>query len=71
MGEKANEFKSLGLTVAKVRIGLVLSKDGGALPEMAKPVKYYVGSAFGTGEQWQSWIHVADLAGIFIHIINW
>ncbi len=69
--KKANEFKSLGLTVAKVRIGLVLSKDGGALPEMAKPVKYYVGSAFGTGEQWQSWIHVADLAGIFIHIIKY
>jgi hypothetical protein len=65
---KVNEFKDLGLAVAKVRIGLVLSGSGGALPEMAKPINYYVGSAFGSGEQWQSWIHVFDLAGIFLHI---
>ena len=69
--KKANEFKSLGLTVAKVRIGLVMSKEGGALPEMAKPIKYYVGSPFGTGEQWQSWIHVVDLARIFVHIAQY
>ena len=66
--KKINEFKSLGLTVAKVRIGLIMSKDGGALPEMAKPIKNYVGAAFGSGEQWQSWIHVTDLAAIFLHI---
>tara|TARA_R110002051_G_scaffold56554_3_gene105252 strand:+ start:4454 stop:5416 length:963 start_codon:yes stop_codon:yes gene_type:complete len=66
---KVNEFKDLGLAVAKVRIGLVLSGSGGALPEMAKPINYYVGSAFGSGEQWQSWIHVFDLAGIFLHIV--
>lgn len=65
---KANEFKALGLTVSKVRIGLVMSANGGALPEMAKPVQYYVGAAFGSGEQWQSWIHIADLARIFLFI---
>ncbi|APQ18209.1 TIGR01777 family oxidoreductase [Maribacter hydrothermalis] len=65
---KVNEFEELGLAVAKVRIGLVLSGSGGALPEMAKPINYYVGSAFGSGEQWQSWIHVFDIAGIFLHI---
>ncbi|WP_396635184.1 TIGR01777 family oxidoreductase [Maribacter sp. R86514] len=69
--KKINEFKTLGLSVAKVRIGLVMSKDGGALPEMAKPVKYYVGAAFGSGEQWQSWIHISDLAGIFLHITKY
>ncbi len=67
---KVDEFEALGLKVAKVRIGLVMSKDGGALPEMAKPVKYYVGAAFGSGEQWQSWIHISDLAGIFLHIAS-
>ena len=65
---KADEFEVLLKNVAKVRIGLVLSNDGGALPQMAKPVKYYVGAAFGSGEQWQSWIHISDLAGIFLHI---
>lgn len=65
---KVDEFNTLKLKVAKVRIGLVLSKEGGALPEMAKPINYFVGAAFGSGEQWQSWIHIKDLAGIFIHI---
>ncbi|SNR31799.1 hypothetical protein SAMN04488009_1237 [Maribacter sedimenticola] len=69
--EKADEFKLLGLTVAKVRIGLVMSNKGGALPQMAKPVKYFVGAAFGSGEQWQSWIHIADLARIFVHVAQY
>lgn len=67
---KMDEFEALGISVAKVRIGLVMSNKGGALPEMARPIKYYVGSAFGSGEQWQSWIHVSDLAGIFLHIVQ-
>ena len=37
---------------------------------MAKPVKNYVGAAFGTGEQWQSWIHIEDLARLFLFAIN-
>lgn len=68
--EKANEFKSLGLMVSKVRIGLVLSQNGGALPQMAKPVKYYVGAAFGSGQQWQSWVHISDLARIFLFVME-
>ena len=66
--KEIDTFKSLNLKVAKVRIGLVMSANGGALPEMEKPIKYFVGAAFGTGEQWQSWIHIADLAGIFLFI---
>ena len=65
---KANEFKALGLKVSKVRIGLVMSANGGALPEIAKPIKNYVGAAFGSGEQWQSWIHITDLARMFLYI---
>jgi uncharacterized protein (TIGR01777 family) len=65
---EADTLKGMGFPVAKVRIGLVMSKKGGALPEMAKPIKYYVGAAFGHGEQWQSWIHIKDLARIFLFI---
>ena len=67
---KIDEFETLGVKVAKVRIGLVMSNNGGALPEIAKPINYFVGAAFGTGEQWQSWIHISDLAGIFLYIAS-
>lgn len=63
-------FKKFGFSVAMVRIGLVLSDSGGALPQMVKPIQNYLGAAFGSGEQWQSWIHLDDLARIFIHILN-
>lgn len=64
-------FKTLGFKVAKVRIGLVLAKDGGALPEIVKPIRYGAGAVFGDGKQWQSWIHVQDLASIFMHALQY
>ena len=64
--EEIDTFRSFSFNVAKIRIGLVLSENGGALPEMAKPIKNYVGAAFGSGNQWQSWIHIQDLARAFL-----
>lgn len=66
-----DNFKSLGCKVAKVRIGLVLAENDGALPKMAKPINYGVGSPFGSGKQWQSWIHVEDLARLFIYALQY
>lgn len=63
-------FSKLGITVSKVRIGLVLSNHGGALQEIVKPIKYGFGAAFGTGKQWQSWIHIRDLANMFVYILT-
>ncbi len=63
-------FKEIGVEVTKVRIGLVLSKKGGALPEMIKPFKFGLGAALGSGKQWQSWIHIKDLARLFIHVLE-
>lgn len=68
--EEIETFNKFNFNVAKIRIGLVLSKEGGALPQMAKPVKNYVGAAFGSGEQWQSWIHLKDLARMFVFAIT-
>jgi hypothetical protein len=48
------------------RIGLVLSKKGGVLPTLVLPVKLFVGAAFGTGNQWQSWIHIDDLSQMLL-----
>ncbi|MEG9328510.1 TIGR01777 family oxidoreductase [Salinimicrobium catena] len=66
----ADRFTDLNLRVAKVRIGLVLSEKGGALAQMKRPVKYNVGAPLGSGDQWQSWIHIEDLARIFLHILE-
>jgi len=66
----ADKFKNLGMEVAKIRIGLVLAREGGAFPKLKDPVSYNVGTAFGSGKQWQSWIHIEDLAGIFLHVLE-
>lgn len=68
--EEVNQFEKLNIKVAKIRIGIVLAKNGGALQEMAKPIKLGVGAAFGTGKHYQSWIHIEDLVAIFQFIIQ-
>lgn len=60
-------FKTLDILVTKIRIGIVLSNKGGALPQMVTPIKYGVGAAFGSGKQYQSWIHIEDLVSIFYY----
>ncbi len=54
-----------GIRVVKLRIGIVLSKQGGALSELARPVSFFVGAALGSGKQWMPWIHLTDLVSIF------
>lgn len=61
-GDKAKEF---GARVFHPRIGVVLSKDGGALEKMLTPFKFGVGGTVGSGEQWMSWIAIDDLIKIF------
>ena len=55
-----------GVRVVKVRIGLVLAGEGGALPKMALPVRFFQGTKLGHGQQGFSWIHIDDLVGLFI-----
>ena len=59
-----------GIRTVNVRIGLVLSNRGGALPKMLKPFKLGLGGRIGTGRQWLSWIHVDDIVGGIRHAIN-
>lgn len=66
----ADQISRLDIKVAKVRTGLVLSGKGGVLKEMAAPVKFGLGTAFGSGEQIQSWIHLSDMAGIYFYILK-
>lgn len=60
-------FSKLNIQTTKIRIGLVLSSHGGALPKIVKPIKLGLGASFGSGEQWQSWIHIKDLARLFMY----
>ena len=62
------EFKKIVPKVAIARIGLVLSENGGALDKLSKAVRMGAGAAFGSGEQWQSWIHIGDLSRILLFI---
>ncbi|GGE14301.1 TIGR01777 family oxidoreductase [Psychroflexus salis] len=62
-----DEIKALNIAVAKLRIGLVLSKKGGALERILQPIQYYIGAPLGSGKQWQSWIHIDDLVNLFIY----
>lgn len=50
--------------VVLLRTGVVLARDGGALPRMALPVRLGVGGALGSGRQYMSWIHVDDSIGL-------
>jgi uncharacterized protein (TIGR01777 family) len=58
---EADAAKALGARVVKLRMGLVLGNDGGALPTLARPFKLGLGAVLGSGRQWVSWIHIDDL----------
>ena len=64
--ESVDKFKLLNIKVCKLRTGIVLSEKGGALTEMIKPIKFGLGAAFGTGKQFQSWIHLTDLVEMYL-----
>lgn len=57
------EVESLGVRRALLRTGIVLAKDGGALPKMALPFRLFAGGPLGSGRQWVPWIHLADEVG--------
>src|SRR5688572_3046475 len=60
----------LNIRTVIFRIGLVLSDQGGALPQMARPVKFLAGSPLGSGKQYMSWIHIDDLCRLFIKALE-
>lgn len=68
--QAADNFKTSGIRTVKIRTGVVLTKNGGALEKMATPVKMGIGSPIGTGKQYIPWIHIEDLCSIFIKAIE-
>ncbi len=68
--EAAQPAEALGIAVARLRFGVVLGRDGGALPSLARPVRWFVGARLGSGRQWVSWIHVHDLLELLLFVLD-
>jgi len=66
----ADKGEDLDLRIVKFRTGIVLNKDGGALPQLANPIKWGIGSPLVNGEQWMPWIHWRDVVKMYIYGIE-
>jgi len=67
---EALKAEELGVRVVLIRIGGVLESDGGALPKMIIPFKFFLGGPIGSGKQWFSWIHRDDIVGIIKYALE-
>ena len=66
----ALEAESHGVRVALIRVGVVLSTEGGALKQMLPPFKMGLGGRVGSGKHWVSWIHLDDLVAIYLRALD-
>ncbi|MDP4197758.1 MAG: TIGR01777 family oxidoreductase [Bacteroidota bacterium] len=68
--KKAIQTAVHGVRVVSMRFGVVLGKEGGALPLMVLPYKLFIGGRLGSGEQWVSWVHVTDVARALLFAVE-
>lgn len=59
-----------GIRTVQIRIGVVLTPEGGALAKMLTPFRLGLGGKIGSGQQWWSWIALPDLVGIILHALK-
>lgn len=64
--EEARTAEKLGVRVCRIRTGIVLGPNGGALEKMLPPFRLGLGGHLGRGGQWMSWIHRADLVALIL-----
>src|SRR3954469_20469305 len=64
------KVESAGMRKVVMRIGIVLDTDAGALPVLARLTRFFLGGRVGSGKQYISWIHVADLTRMFVDAIE-
>jgi uncharacterized protein (TIGR01777 family) len=67
---EALKAESLGIRVVLARFGIILAREGGALPKMMTPFKFGAGGKLGSGQQWMSWVGLEDVVGILRFVIE-
>ena len=69
--EKSTErVEEMGVRRAVIRTGIVLSTEGGALPRMILPFRFFAGGILGSGRQWMPWIHIADEVAAILFLLD-
>ena len=68
--KETEEINRQGVRKVNIRTGIVLDKHEGALARMITPYKFFIGGPLGSGRQWFPWIHVEDVAGIFLFALD-
>lgn len=68
--EAVIKFQQLDIVTTCVRTGIILDAKEGALPKIVTPIQWAAGSPLGNGQQWQSWIHIEDMARLYMHILK-
>src|SRR5260370_3170727 len=67
---EALKAEALGIRVVLARFGIILAREGGALPKMLTPFKLGVGGRLGSGKQWMSWVTLEDAVGMLRFVIE-
>lgn len=67
--EASSSLVQAGYPTAILRIGIVLSQEGGALPKLMMPLKVGMANYFGDGEQYMPWIHIDDLCAMMTFLL--
>jgi uncharacterized protein (TIGR01777 family) len=67
---EARKAEAWGARVVLARFGIILAKHGGALPQMMRPFRFGVGGNIGSGQQWMSWVTLADVVGVIRFALN-
>jgi uncharacterized protein len=68
--DAAQSAEALGIRVVRLRFGMVLGRQGGALGKLLPVFRFGLGARLGSGEQWMAWIHVQDAVNLILFALN-
>ena len=68
--DEVKRIENCGVRWSSIRTGLVLSQGEGLLKQLYLPFKLFLGGPLAGGHQWFPWIHIDDIVGIYLHIID-